>query len=179
MIGIEYKSKLEERDIQGVWELLCECDSEFLPSLSSRNSTKQSNLTGGDEGDLPTAYFEEMLKQKFILCWFNEELIGFISFISEYSCKELESLEDSNYVSTVCVTKDKRGAGIATFMYNYLQATAGEEGLNNNLSTRTWSTNFGHIKILEDVGFKEVKRLKDHRGEGIDTIYFYQDVREL
>ena len=36
---------------------------------------------------------------------------------------------------------------------------------------RTWSTNTGHLRLLEQIGIAEVLRLPDHRGTGIDTLY--------
>ena len=40
------------------------------------------------------------------------------------------------------------------------------------LLTRTWSGNLQHIRILESLGFKLLKTIKNHRGKGIDTLYF-------
>ena len=41
-----------------------------------------------------------------------------------------------------------------------------------NIFTRTWSTNAVHIRILSKFEFETLHVLKDHRGAGIDTIYF-------
>lgn len=46
---------------------------------------------------------------------------------------------------------------------------------NANIFTRTWSTNFAHIKILQAFGFETVKVLKNDRGSGIDTVYFKKE----
>jgi len=40
------------------------------------------------------------------------------------------------------------------------------------ICTRTWHTNGAHIHILDTFGFREIARLKDHRGPGLDTVYF-------
>ena len=41
-----------------------------------------------------------------------------------------------------------------------------------HIYTRTWSTNMAHIKILQGFGFEELKRIPNHRGQGIDTVYY-------
>ena len=33
-------------------------------------------------------------------------------------------------------------------------------------------TNASHLNVLEKLGFRELCRLKNHRGEGMDTVYF-------
>jgi len=43
---------------------------------------------------------------------------------------------------------------------------------NANIFTRTWSTNIAHIKILSKFNFETLCVLKNHRGVGIDTVYF-------
>jgi len=51
----------------------------------------------------------------------------------------------------------------------YLELLRRERGW---IATRTWSLNSAHIHILEKLGFALVKRLVDHRGPGIDTVYY-------
>ena len=77
---IEYKGKVtEEREKQQIWEILCECDQEFYPPLSARNSSAQKNLkndTAGEEdnvnGQPPTVYYDEMIRQEFILAYADD-----------------------------------------------------------------------------------------------------------
>lgn len=40
------------------------------------------------------------------------------------------------------------------------------------ITLRTWSTNGAQEHILDKLGYSLVRRLKDDRGEGIDTVYF-------
>lgn len=40
------------------------------------------------------------------------------------------------------------------------------------LYTRTWHTNYAHLKVLDKLGFSEIARLPNHRGPGMDTVYF-------
>lgn len=41
-----------------------------------------------------------------------------------------------------------------------------------SIFTRTWATNAAHFRVLEKLGFSQCARLKNHRGEGMDTVYF-------
>lgn len=42
----------------------------------------------------------------------------------------------------------------------------------SRITLRTWSTNGAQEHILDKLGYSLVRRLKDDRGEGIDTVYF-------
>jgi hypothetical protein len=46
------------------------------------------------------------------------------------------------------------------------------ERKGKNIATRTWSTNFSHMHILDKLGFKLVQRDLDDRGVNIDTVYY-------
>ena len=69
----EYVGKItDEKEKQQIWELLCECDQEFWPPLSARNSSVQKDLRSGapaeeqvgDTAQKPTVYFDEMIGQE-------------------------------------------------------------------------------------------------------------------
>ena len=61
----------EQSDLDGVWALLVECDRDFVPRLSQRKSTSQSELNGlsAPEDALPYAYFEEIKAQHLIAAY--------------------------------------------------------------------------------------------------------------
>ena len=149
--------------------LLAECDSEFIPPLSSRSSTTQSNLSQNEGGDGISAYLDALMEQEIICALDNDSLLAFVSYRKDYVCPEIdESLTPNIYLSTLIVAPDARGGGITRKIYSYLF----EKYSDRRVFTRTWSPNFVHIKILEGFGFSEHHRIKDHRGEGIDTVYF-------
>ncbi|WP_027109255.1 GNAT family N-acetyltransferase [Lacticigenium naphthae] len=165
-------------------ELLFCCDEEFFPSLSSRTSSTQSTLAqneGDQPNDGPLTYFQAMIKQNFIIAVESEELVGFLSYIDGYQNDVFEGhvLNDTNmYVSTICVNKDYRGQRIAHRLYDALEEVITSSG-EGYISTRTWSTNTSHLKILEKRSFDIIETLKDHRGKGIDTSYFLKEVYSL
>lgn len=45
------------------------------------------------------------------------------------------------------------------------------------LSSRTWSGNVASMKNFESKDFKKVCVLENHRGEGIDTIYYVKELK--
>lgn len=151
-----------------VWELICETDKEFVPPLSYRESTTQNNLEEVSENELPVQYFEQVKSQSIILALDENRVIGFISF--RKGCKEIK--ECDIYVSTVIVSPQARGKRTAEKMYAEL--------FKNNKGitvTRTWNKNHTHIHILDKLGFKLIKEIKNHRGKGIDTVYFSKEVK--
>ena len=162
----------EEKDgyFNDILDMLIASDEEFVPPLSARTSTTQSDLTGTkkDNGGI-LSYFEELKKQKILVATENDKLIGFVSFKENFENDKIENTELPNiYISTLIVSPDGRGKGLTYKMYESLF----KEYENVNVFTRTWSTNTAHIKILSRFNFKTFCVLENDRGKGIDTIYF-------
>lgn len=106
--------KLNEIEKKAVWDILCEVDSEFVPSLSSRCSTRQTFFSdSGINMEGPIEYYKQTLKQEFILAETDSEIVGLISFINGYKNDSLNNnWQPSNYISTVSV---KRHLGTRKF----------------------------------------------------------------
>jgi ribosomal protein S18 acetylase RimI-like enzyme len=162
--------QLNDAQKEEVWKLLVLTDEEFVPTLSSRNSTVQTILKTNEQIDLksPIAYFEALADQYFILALDNQRVIGFLSYIPNHNV-QLTANENliSNYVSTIIVNPTYRSQGITVALYDFLMKQT-----NKTIATRTWSTNYAHLKILEKLGFKNVLTIENDRGNGIDTVYF-------
>lgn len=172
----EYKGNcLSEREKEMVWEILCQCDEEFYPKLSARNSSSQKNLKDmklGDSSEKPTVYYEEMIKQQFVLAYMEDEVVGFMTFKEGYECDALSAFGPSLYITTVCVRKEKRGLGIMKALYGTMEQQVSKLCGCNHISTRTWSLNEAQIHELSKRGYEKLCVLKDDRGPGVDTIYF-------
>lgn len=162
---------------EAIWQLLLAADEEFEPPLSSRESTTQvvlrpaSQAEDGATAEGPVQYFETLRDQQFILAREkrSSEVVGFLSFRADHRLPAPVSEGRHLYVSTVIVGRDHRRRGITRAMYQRL-LTEGAR-LGQGVATRTWSTNTGHLRLLELLGIAEVLRLPDHRGPGIDTLY--------
>ena len=149
--------------------LLVLTNHEFIPPLSARNDTTQKNLApGSSSADVLVKYFDTIIKQEFILAVLNEQVIGFMSYIPDHVVLDDEKPVIAHYVTTVIVHPNFRGQGITKGFYRVLFSRFEDK----SICTRTWSTNHAHLKILHRLGFTNILTLKNHRGEGIDTVYY-------
>lgn len=153
--------------------LLLESDGDFLPPLSSRGSTRDNSFSSDKlSSDGVVSYYNSMNSQQILVAMADDAVLGFVSFYENYEGGE----EPNIYVSTLVVAKSARGCGLTSKMYAYL---FDEVYAECHIYTRTWSTNAAHTKILSRFGFSELKRIKDDRGEGIDTVYYVRRAKSL
>ena len=153
-----------------ILEMLIMGDEEFVPPLSARNSTTQKDLSSGEKTTNGILEYLEGMKQQRIMAATEEgKLLAFVSFRENYTNDEIGEGDLPNiYLSTLIVRPEGRGKGLTQQMYGILF----KEYEHMNIFTRTWSTNAAHIRILSKFEFETLHVLKDHRGAGIDTIYF-------
>ena len=153
--------------------LLVESDDEFPPPLSCRNGTTQTELnknTSDTEKQGIILYFNELIKQNFIIAKKEEHIIGFMSFIEKYRSRFIGNGKECTYISTIIVERYARGQGIARSLYREILSLTDKLGVT--VATRTWSGNIGHSYLLKKLGFDICACIPDDRGAGIDTIYF-------
>ena len=166
-------SEMKEKYSSRIIEMMELSDNDFIPPLSQRSSTTQSNLSGEksaaqEKSVLP--YFNEMIKQPILGVIEDGQLIGFMAYKENMPHKLLcESDFPNIYLSTMVLHPNARGKGVATGIYQHLVAKHGSSGC---IYTRTWSTNVPHLKILNKMGFELWDRIPNDRGEGIDTVYY-------
>ncbi|MBE7040539.1 MAG: GNAT family N-acetyltransferase [Ruminococcaceae bacterium] len=157
---------------QDILHMMQLSDKDFVPPLSERSSTTQSSLAGqGEKGEGSVLnYLSEMIHQPILAAVEDGKILEFISFKENYVTDGIDEKDLPNiYLSTLILHPDGRGRGLTKQLYGHL---FNELYADRNIFTRTWSTNVPHIKILSFFGFEELKRLKDHRGAGIDTVYY-------
>ena len=157
-----------------VYRLLNLVENQFVPALSTRNSTSQRNLNSTEtENTSIDAYFQEMWQQQLLLATTEndgKQLAGFMSYKDGYLVQLSERGVKSLYVSTVAVAPEFRGHNITARFYRELQHRARQAKLP--IMTRTWSTNHAHLTILDKVGFTLAETIVNDRGSGIDTVYY-------
>ena len=156
-----------------ILEMMRISDKDFVPPLSSRSSTTQSNLSGEGAGGIEL-YFSEMIKQNVLGAFEGEKLFGIVSFRENYETDIVKDLPNI-YISTLFLHPESRGRGVTKQLYSYLFFDLYKD---RNIFTRTWSTNLAHIKILDFFGFELFHRIENDRGEGIDTVYFKRMAEE-
>ena len=149
--------------------MLAAADQEFIPPLSSRSSTTQGTLSGGETAsDGVRAYFDAMKDQAMVLAMDGDRLAGFMAFRFDLTNDLIgpETLPNI-YATTSVVSPDYRGQGLMEKMYRTMIGGYPQRAVY----ARTWSGNLSHLKIAARLGFIHLKVLKDHRGPGIDTVY--------
>ena len=161
IIYIKPKDLIKSKDfLNNIFDILVECDTEFVPILSSRTTTKQTNFNSieiYDTNTKPTEYFINITKQHNILAIQNDKVIAFMSFIYNYDKNEFfnkKNINDiNNYITSICVKKDFRHQGIAGKLYDYIENSLPNDISSQYISTRTWSTNIANLNILKKRNF--------------------------
>ena len=117
-------------------------------------------------------YLENICSQHVVL-WKEEGVVrAFMTWKDHFNCENLEAYPDSCYLTTLCVWPDYRGQGISEVMYAEAEKDIAAKFPGSRITLRTWSTNGAQEHILDKLGYSLVRRLKDDRGAGIDTVYF-------
>ena len=166
-----YFEKICECDYtRTIVEFLTLADKEFIPPLSCRDSSTQADLSGAQSAsDGILSYYRTMASQPAILAVENSRCMGFMAFKIDYTCRQISAEQLPNlYASTCVVHPDARGKGLMTGFYREMIRLFPER----KLFTRTWHTNLSHLHVLDKLGFREWDRLPNHRGPGMDTVYF-------
>ena len=111
--GIEDRKEKEE--IRRLLEL---CDQDFVPPLSHRNSTSQTNWAETEEKTDGIAEYLENICSQHVVLWKEEGVVrAFMTWKDHFNCENLEAYPDSCYLTTLCVWPDYRGQGISEVMY--------------------------------------------------------------
>lgn len=154
-----------------VIEMLKGSDKDFIPPLSARTSTTQSDLSATESSEQGLlSYYQEMNKQQILGAFDEQGFIGFVSYRENYLSSEIgEDYLPNIYLSTLVLKPEARGKRVTYQMYDYL---FNQLYPNHSIFTRTWSTNVAHIRILSKFDFIEFIRKPNDRGKGIDTVYF-------
>lgn len=199
-VSINYVPALEETPgnagiLQQLKALLRWGDEQFVPPLSARHSSTQSDLAPHEAAadHAIDDYYQALLEQRFLLALDDSDdtdadadadavgtdtdgkrtLAGFMSYRPDYACAYVDG-GVCTYVSTILVAGEYRGAHLTERMYRELFALPSVAG--TVVATRTWSENGAHLHILKEMGFDLIKTLPDDRGPGIDTVYYAKRV---
>lgn len=150
-------------------DYLVMADKEFIPPLSSRGSSTQTDLSGSGCSDGIEDYFRSMAAQPVIAAVEDGRCLGFMAFKLDHTCDQIGPDKLPNFYASTCVVHpDTRGRGMMRGFYEAMIALYPDR----DLYTRTWHTNYPHLKVLDRLDFSEIVRLPNHRGPGMDTVYF-------
>jgi len=155
-------------------DMFAEVAGDFVPPLTSRGGTTQSDLREPDPGSAaPDGYLKEMLEQDLVMARYEEQAAGFLSLRGDHRDPRYADLCPCLYVSTIAVRHDHRRHGIARALYRELFDLPAH--MPRWIVLRTWSTNTGHLGLLDELGFTTILRLEDDRAVGVDTLYLATD----
>ncbi|MGI5884524.1 MAG: GNAT family N-acetyltransferase [Candidatus Spyradocola sp.] len=166
----------DEQEKREVRALLGECANDFVPPLTQRSGTCQTEWQPG--GAVPTGVdaYADALLQQYVLLWKQDgKTVGLISFRPDYVCSQLEGAPTVCYLSTLCVAHACRGQGLARKIYEAVIAYARANFPGRPITLRTWSTNGAQLHLMEKLGFTCVRRFPNDRGPGVDTVYYQLD----
>lgn len=181
--------KLNKQQEKEVWEIVKKSDKDFIPPLSERKDTVHKFIghnpektekrvnpeKNGKNQEGPLKFFEEIKKESFLLVLNNGKIEGFFSIIKDYSLEIEQGKIICDYITTIIIDKNCRNRGHTQRMYNFLL----NERKEKNIATRTWSTNYAHIHILGNLGFKLVHRDINDRGPNIDSVYYLKKPKKI
>ena len=170
---LELSLKLSEEERKAVYQILKECNDDFVPPLSKRSTTFQTDWTNTQDSEEGIkSYFDEIIRQNNVLLKKDGKVIAFLSFKVPYTCEALEAYQPLCYLTTLCMDKRYRGFKLTPAIYEYTQECIHRLYPEYSIGLRTWSTNKAQLHMMEQMGFSCVACLKNDRGEGIDTVYF-------
>jgi 2,3-bisphosphoglycerate-dependent phosphoglycerate mutase len=175
-LKVIFAEKINKQQESAVWEILKKTNNDFVPPLTERMDTvhditpeeqeKPEKNETNEEG--PVKVFEDLKDNTFMFIVKNGKIEGFFSLRKDYALEINEETIICDYIIAVIIDPNCRNRGHAKKMYNILL----NERKEKNIATRTWSTNYAHIHILDILGFKLVQRILNNRGPNIDTVYF-------
>jgi ribosomal protein S18 acetylase RimI-like enzyme len=160
--------------------LLIKHDNDFVPPLSFReDATRAIADMKLHETDI-VPYFETILAQKNIIALHDNKIIAFLSFQHNYEnhfpfstvAKEGDVI---NYISTIIVEKEFRRLLVANRLYEFIEHSLPNDMSSQCVSTRTWSTNESHIKLLAKRDYELTCTMHKDRRTSVgllDSIYF-------
>ena len=158
--------ELSEQQKKDIYELLKDSDNDFIPPLSERAGTSHK-FSEKQNGSLKK-FYEEIIKESFLLLLNNGKVEGFFSFLKDHHLELKEQTVICDYITIIIINSKGRNKGYTKKMYNtFLNQRKGRI-----IATRTWSLNYAHMHILDTLGFKLVQTDKNDRGVNIDSVYY-------
>lgn len=159
--------ELNEQQKKDIYELIKDSDNDFIPPLSARADTSHKFSEKKENGSLDK-FYEEIIKESFLLLMNNGKVEGFFSFLKDHHLELKEQTVICDYITIIIINSKGRNKGYTKTMYNaFINQRKGRK-----IATRTWSLNHAHMHILDTLGFKLVQIDKDDRGVNIDSVYY-------
>ena len=134
-------------------------DHEFVPPLFLRPGGIYERVSGT----------LAKVDSNFLIGDSNGRVVGVVGYRKNWN--GIKKVLGEAYISFIAVHPEYRGQSIARLLDRALVQKLGPGGMTH-VNVTTWSTNLGAYRIYQHLGYVVSKTLKDHRGPGVDTIYF-------
>lgn len=141
-------------DFERLKEFMEIVDCEFVPPLSQR----PGGIPGRISGCLAA------VDSNYLIAESDDEIVGAIGFLVNWKGSEA-------YISFMAVHPAHRGGKIARKLDSALVQLLFGKG-SSHVNVTTWSTNPDACLMYRKLGYQVSQMVKDHRGPGVDTIYF-------
>ena len=163
---------LTDKQSLGVWDLLVECDNDFVPSLSQRG--KESIGAYSDKRNIaPSECYLSIAHDHFIFALDkNGHVVGFTCFKSKQLDSPWGNDGIGNFVELTCVARSHRGKGIAQMLYAYLENELPADVSLPYIARCPWSSNIVQRHLYTKFGYDLVGEVYNQRGPGIHTLYY-------
>jgi ribosomal protein S18 acetylase RimI-like enzyme len=155
-----------------LWHVLEATDHDFVPPLSARAPTTLGKIEPAHVAfALPIEHLEFQLGLHVILAKQGQRVMGFLSFLPDFHHDMIDKMDSCVLIDTVAVMPSMRRSVVRRELYKALFASA-EFQRHTNAVLHMWSTNQSHCALIESIGFREIRRIVDDRGPGIDTLIY-------
>ena len=184
MVNLTYiqSTMLTGEEKQAVTDVLIACDKDFHPAISARADLTEwlpaasaDQVRGRVEG-----YVELLMDCEFLLVFDGAVLVAFMAYRRNHVPPVLSGRgfdpESSIYVNMLAVMPAYRRRGISRHLYRTVIDSNGAPDLVRMFSLRMRGNHFGHMALLDSLGFVQAARIMGHRGVGLDTVYFILEV---
>lgn len=163
-------------DLKKIWNILCECDRDFIPPLSWYRKDIDEFTDAQKDILVPNVFYKHIIKHPFILIRHHSEVIGFLTFENGKIIDALNELGRVNYVNAVCIGRKYKRYGLKKDLYNYIEERLPKEYKFSTIITRTSDSDYRDKVSFDEMKYAKKAILKSEDDFIPDTIYYAKTI---
>lgn len=125
-------------------------------------------------------YYDELCDEV-VVCFVNEKIVGFrfVEFDKEdeYFRENIDNYKIGLNLTFALVRENYRNNGIWKKMFDYVKENIVSDYNVDRLYIATSSENDAMRYLVNEVGFNLATRIKNERGDGVDSLLYYYDIK--
>lgn len=146
-----------------IFDLMVTTSEDFLPMLA------------GDYDSIVLQHELLMLNDKFIIVRdYDSKMVGLLGYIQKYEHVPTCPDKDTDNIDLIIVTSELRDRGVGRALHKTFEEM---DDAPDVATLRTWSTNARQLALLDSIGYKPFRIVKDDRDPEIDTVFLYKKLR--